>query len=255
MSALVEAKPFRVPEPPLPTADPCVIVTFGATGDLTKRKLVPALFSLACVGCMSSAFEVVGVGRKEMSEDEFRAQMREGAQGSTEMGEVSDEAWQRFAARLHYMAGDLDDGETYRRIAARLEELSAREAASANHLFYLATPPSLAPAIVDGLSAAGLSKEEKGWSRIVVEKPFGRDLTSARALNESIARAFSEQQVYRIDHYLGKETVQNILVFRFGNSLFEPVWNRNYVDYVEITAAETLGVGSRAVLRRNRCVA
>ncbi len=246
MPAIVEAKPFPVTEPSSPQADPCVVVIFGAAGDLTRRKLVPALYNLACTGCTSNHFAVLGVGRDEMSEDEFRAQMREGAAGSKEMGEFSDDEWENFAARLHYIAGELNETETYHKIAARLEELSARESASANHLFYFSTPPSLAPAIVEGLSAAGLSKEEKGWSRIVVEKPFGRDLASARELNAVIAGVFAEQQVYRIDHYLGKETVQNILVFRFGNSLFEPVWNRNYVDYVEITAAETLGVGSRA---------
>ena len=246
MPALVEAKPFPVGAPPLPKADPCVIVIFGASGDLTKRKLVPALLSLACLGCTSDGFNVLGIGRSEMSDDDFRAQMREGAKGSKEMGEAGEVDWRRFAECLHYLSGDLDDPDTYRRLGARLDEMGAAKGGSTNHLFYLSTPPSLAPAIVDGLRAASLSTEDRGWTRIVVEKPFGRDLASARALNESLLRAFDEHQIYRIDHYLGKETVQNILVFRFGNSLFEPVWNRNYVDHVEITAAETLGVGSRA---------
>jgi glucose-6-phosphate 1-dehydrogenase len=233
-------------EQTLPKADPCVIVIFGALGDLTKRKLVPALFHLACAGCLSGRFKVLGIGRAEMSDYEFRSLMREGATGSAEMGEFTDAEWQEFAARLHYLQGDLADLDTYHRVAGRLEYMATREGASNNHLFYSATLPSLAPAIVNGLDAAGLASEERGWSRIVFEKPFGRDLDSARALNELIARVFDEHQVYRIDHYLGKETVQNIIVFRFGNSMFEPVWNRSYVDYVEITAAETLGVGHRA---------
>jgi glucose-6-phosphate 1-dehydrogenase len=246
VSVVVETTPFPIAQPPLPKADPCVIVTFGASGDLTKRKLVPALFHLACTDCLSGPFKVLGVGRGQLSDDEFRDRMREGATGSSEMSELNDAEWQAFAARLHYMPGDPSDIETYHRVAARLEQMTLQEGVSTNHLFYLATPPSLAPAIVNGLSAAGLASEHKGWSRIVVEKPFGRDLDSARSLNAAIAQVFGEPQVYRIDHYLGKETVQNITVFRFGNSLFEPVWNRNYVDYVEITTAETSGVGHRA---------
>ena len=246
ISALVEAIAFPMGTPALPKADPCAVVILGALGDLTRRKLMPALFHLACVGCTSGQFTVLGVGRDDLTDEDFRARMRAGVAESKEMGDFSDDQWQQFSQRLYYVAGELQDRQTYNRIAARLQRMEEQDGASANHLFYLATPPSLAPTILAELGASGLAKEEKGWSRIVVEKPFGQDLASARALNESIASVFDESQVYRIDHYLGKDTVQNILVFRFGNSLFEPVWNRNYVDYVEITAAEPIGVGSRA---------
>jgi glucose-6-phosphate 1-dehydrogenase len=246
VSVVIEATPFPIAESSLPKADPCVIVIFGALGDLAKRKLVPALFHLAGAGCLSSRFKVLGVGREQINDEEYRERMRAGAAGSKEIGEISDAEWQAFAGCLHYLPGDLTEVETYQRIAERLKQMTLQEGASENHLFYLSTPPSVAPLIVHGLGIIKLSSEEKGWSRIVVEKPFGRDLESARALNDLIARVFDESQVYRIDHYLGKETVQNIIFFRFSNSMFEPVWNRNYVDYVEITAAETQGAGHRA---------
>jgi glucose-6-phosphate 1-dehydrogenase len=230
----------------LPKADPCVIVIFGALGDLAKRKLVPALFQLAGAGCLSSRFKVLGVAREPISDEEYRERMRAGAAGSKEVGEISDAKWRAFAGCLHYLHGELTEVETYHRIAERLRQMTQQEGASENRMFYLSTPPLVAPSIIHGLGIVRLSSEEKGWSRVVVEKPFGRDLESARELNELIADVFDENQIYRIDHYLGKETVQNIIFFRFSNSMFEPVWNRNYVDYVEITAAETEGVGSRA---------
>src|SRR5687768_8138777 len=245
MSAiLVEPSPIQLEQPKLPQAEPCVVVIFGATGDLTKRKLMPALCRLLGEGCLESV-RILGVGRSDMPGDGFRTFVHDALKNSKKIEQLDDEEWREFAQRLHYMHGELDDEETYRRVAARLDELTA-EGASQNHLFYLATPPSLFAMIVKNLGKANLANEDEHWSRIVVEKPFGRDLESAKALNATIAEVFKEGQVYRIDHYLGKDTVQNILVFRFGNSMFEPIWNRNYVDYIEITAAETGGVGSRA---------
>ena len=245
MSAVVvEPSPVKFEQPILPHAEPCVVVIFGATGDLTKRKLMPALCRLLGQGCLESV-RILGIGRNPMSEDEFLGMVREALESSKKTEHLDEEQWQKFSERLHYMAGELDDGNTYSQVSARLEEL-AKEGASKNRLFYLATPPSLFSMIVKQLGDSGLANEDDYWSRIVIEKPFGHDLESAKALNAEILQVFKESQVYRIDHYLGKETVQNILVFRFGNSMFEPIWNRNYVDYVEITAAESVGIGSRA---------
>src|SRR5689334_14023136 len=244
MSAIVvEANPVQLEQPNLPNAEPCVVVIFGATGDLTKRKLMPALCRLTDQGCLESV-RILGVGRSPMSDADFQSLVHDALKESDEIDDLNEETWREFSNRLTYMAGELDVDTTYQQIDERLKEL-ANEGASRNHLFYLATPPPLFSTIVKHLGAAGLNKEEGHWSRIIIEKPFGRDLESARALNATVAEVFKETQIYRIDHYLGKDTVQNILVFRFGNSMFEPIWNRNYVDYVEITAAESLGVGSR----------
>ena len=230
MSAiLVEPNPVSMEAPSLPKAEPCVMVIFGATGDLTRRKLMPALSRLRDQGCLEGV-HVLGVGRNQMSEEEFQSFVREALDNSKKIAHLNDQQWSEISKRLHYMAGELDDQNTYRQVQTRLEELISA-GANKNRLFYLATPPSLFGTIVKHLGEAGLANEDdEHWSRIVIEKPFGRDLESAKALNAEVAQVFKESQVYRIDHYLGKDTVQNILVFRFGNSMFEPIWNRNYVD-------------------------
>jgi glucose-6-phosphate 1-dehydrogenase len=246
LSAVFDVNPLEKfsAEPP-PAGDSCLLVIFGASGDLTKRKLIPGLYNLACVGCMNPQFEVLGVGRTPMTSEEFRAKMREAVPQSSDTRDFNESHWKEFEQRLHYLAGDITDDQFYSRLKERLGD-SKQSKSSPNHLFYVSTPASVAAPIVEGLARAGLNHNEHGWARIILEKPFGHDLKSAQELNAVLHKAFDEKDVFRIDHYLGKETVQNILVFRFGNSLFEPVWNRNYIDYVEITAAETVGVESRA---------
>ena len=241
VSAVIDVNPLEKfsLEPP-PTGDSCLLVIFGASGDLTRRKLIPGLYNLACVGCMNPQFEVLGVGRTPMSSEEFRAKLRESASESGDTRDFDESQWKEFERRLHYFVGDLNDDQFYSRLQQRVGEMQ-KSGSSPNRLFYVSTPASVAGPIIEGLARAGLNRSNGGWTRIILEKPFGRDLKSAQELNATVAKAFDEKDVYRIDHYLGKETVQNILVFRFGNSLFEPVWNRNYIDYVEITAAETRG--------------
>jgi glucose-6-phosphate 1-dehydrogenase len=229
----------------LPQAGSALLVIFGASGDLTRRKLIPALYDLACIGCVPRKFEVLGVGRTPMTTEEFRVRMREGALDSGGIRDLNQEQWANFEKRLFYLVGDAGDRDFYRHLGAKLENMH-QAGSSPNHLFYVSTPASVAGPVIEGLGSAGLNRNDRGWSRIVLEKPFGHDLESARQLNQTVLRTFDERNIYRIDHYLGKETVQNILVFRFGNSLFEPVWNRNYVEYVEITAAETVGIENRA---------
>ena len=245
MNAVVQAAPVQpATVPPLPKADSCLLIIFGASGDLTKRKLVPALYDLACAGCMAPGFEVLGISRTKMSSDTFRTAMHDFAAKSRDTRGWTDTCWDNFASRLHYASGDINDPSYFPQLKQQLEEMT-KNGSSSNYLFYVSTSASLAGPLVRGLGSVGLNKRENGWTRIVLEKPFGRDLESAAKLNQTVAEVFEEKQVYRIDHYLGKETVQNMLVFRFGNSIFEPVWNRNYIEYVEISNAEPLGVEAR----------
>jgi glucose-6-phosphate 1-dehydrogenase len=218
------------------------IVIFGASGDLTWRKLVPAFFNNACKNRLPENFNIVGVSRTNFTHDEFRSRIRQGIEDLTDIP-CSRKDWSQFAGRIWYQQGDAGMDADYAELDAFLKEL---ENSGANRLYYLATAPSLFPLIIEHLGRAGMAAADEGWRRIVVEKPFGRDLRSAVALNETVHRVFQEDQVYRIDHYLGKETAQNILYFRFLNSIFEPVWNRNHIDHVQITVAESVDVEHRA---------
>ena len=224
---------------------PCLLVIFGATGDLTSRKLIPALFNLFLGGILPKPFGVVGCGRTSLTDDSFRALLQEKCAAAT----INHPRWPEFAALLYYQALEYNDPAGYQRLAVTLTELDQRLACGVNCLFYLAVPPELYPLIGAGLTGAGLSQElveGTGWARLVVEKPFGHDLASARRLDRVLHQGFKERQIFRIDHYLAKETVQNAIMLRFANGIFEPLWNRNYIDYVGIVAAEELGVENRA---------
>ncbi|MFM9903948.1 MAG: glucose-6-phosphate dehydrogenase [Pyrinomonadaceae bacterium] len=228
------------------TADPCVMVIFGATGDLTKRKLFPALYNLAKDDFLPHTFAIIGIGRQEMTTEEFRVQMvanlREFIPNGPEEKLVT---W--FEERIYYTGGDFDDDKKlFGDLKDLIGEVTTKHQIPDNYFYYLATPPDLFANVTHKIVKNGLGKEDNGhWRRFIYEKPFGRDLESAQNLNADLLKTVNERQIYRIDHYLGKETVQNILVFRFGNSIFEPIWNRNYIDHVQITVAESLGVEQR----------
>lgn len=223
------------------TDNNCIVI-FGASGDLTHRKLIPALYNLYKIGRLSENFSVLGVARSELNDETFREKMREALIHNEE---TTPETLDAFCSHLYYQAVNTSDAQDYGKLVPRLDNLHDKYKTCGNTLYYMSTPPSLYGVIPECLAAHGLNTEEYGWKRIIVEKPFGYDEKTAQALDVQIHRFFEEHQIYRIDHYLGKETVQNLLVLRFSNGWFEPLWNRNFIDYVEITGAESIGVEER----------
>ncbi|MFB3925908.1 MAG: glucose-6-phosphate dehydrogenase [Syntrophales bacterium] len=229
--------------------EPATVVIFGASGDLTRRKLIPALHSLNCEGLLHEKTRLIGIARTCFADEEFRRKLYEGVEAYSRFKPDKENIcarWPGFATRLNYICGNYDDPGTYLRLLEYMDRNDPEIESSGNCLFYLATPPILFPVIIEQLGKAGLHESKKGWRRIIIEKPFGRDLPGAQQLNALIHKYFVENQIFRIDHYLGKETVQNILTFRFANTIFEPIWNRNYVDHVQIGVAENIGVEHRA---------
>lgn len=231
---------------PSDPAGPCAIVIFGASGDLTKRKLLPSIYHLVANGVLRKEFAIIGVGRRDWSDRDFRGHLRE-AMEEFASPNIDNELWDLFEDRLSYCSGSYTDLETYRKLDRMLEQEATARETGGNVLFYLSVPPESFGSISTYLGESGLLREPAGnWRRVVIEKPFGHDLASAMELNLTLSKVMAERQVFRIDHYLGKEVSQNLLVFRLGNSIIEPVWNRNHIDSVEITAAESIGVEGRA---------
>ncbi|SEJ01845.1 glucose-6-phosphate 1-dehydrogenase [Deinococcus reticulitermitis] len=238
--------PFRSAMRRSRAPEPATMVIFGATGDLARRKLLPAIFGLWQDGLLGSAFNIVGVGRQEMTDEAFKDYALEALRTSRETDEIQPGSLEKFRELLYYEYGEFSGDEVYEKVRTELDRAEAAHGGRKNALFYLSTPPSLFEPISSGLGRLGLQNESEGWRRLIIEKPFGRDLASARELNDDIHRVWDESQVYRIDHYLGKETVQNLMAIRFGNAIFEPLWNRSFVSHVQITAAEDLGLEGRA---------
>jgi len=227
--------------------DPAIVVLFGATGDLAHRKVIPAIYQLWRTNLLPHEFVLLAIGRRPYDDDSFRAEIRTALETHSRILPLDEAAWTSFAERIVYHHLDFHDPEGFEDLAARLATIDLERGTRGNHLYYLAIQPSQFAGIIAGLGRVGLDHErhEGGWRRVVIEKPFGHDLESAKKLNREVGRVFRESQVYRIDHYLGKETVRNLLVFRFGNGIFEPLWNRRYVDHVQITVAESIGIESR----------
>src|SRR5579884_2541518 len=228
-------------------ADPSTIVFFGASGDLFKRMLMPAIYNLRLNDILPANFGLIGFARTAYTDDQFREYCKQCVNEFSRSGPVKESLWNDLAQRISYITANFDDTAHFKTLATRLDEYEQQFGAGHNRLYYLATPPAVFPKIIAQLKRAKLdpASNTKGWSRIIVEKPFGTDLASARALQTEVEKVFNESQVYRIDHYLGKETVQDIMALRFANTIFEPIWTRNYIQSVQITAAETLGVENR----------
>ena len=231
-----------------PLPDRCGFIIFGASGDLTKRKLIPALYHMWQGGLLPDRWYVLGLGRTRMDDRHYRESVKESLDRYLCAETIPADQWEQFGRRLHYLSGDSQSADYYTLLGEKLNQLDKEHDTGGRRLFYLAAPPDLYLGIIHRLGQAGLNRSSmtSGWSRIVIEKPVGRDLASARALNQAVVRVFDEHQVYRIDHYLGKETVQNILFFRFANAIFEPIWNRRYIDHIQITVAEQIGIEHRA---------
>src|SRR5438045_3786179 len=246
MAEQIQPNPLREGLSTRAVPQPCSVVIFGATGDLTHRKLIPALYNLAADGELPPAVAVVGVARRDKPDDGFRKELGEAVRKFSRQT-VRDEIWNTFSQGIFYHRTEFHDLNGYETLAERLAQLDKERGTRGNRLFYLAVAPDQFDDILTNLKKVGLNRAVEGsWSRVIVEKPFGTDLASARKLNQVVNNSFSEQQTYRIDHFLGKETAQNILVLRFANAIFEPLWNTRYIDHVQITAGETLGVEGRA---------
>ena len=235
---------MNVCQPTPPAGDPCAIVIFGASGDLTRRKLLPSLYNLYSYGLLPHKFSIIGVSRTEWNDEDFSNEL---GKSLVNFGSqpVDPKVWDEFRQRMMYCPGDFDDPHTYECLETCLAKSTKRFGTAGNALFYLSVQPDFFAVIPDKLAERGLTREEGCWRRVIIEKPFGRDLASSRVLNAKLRAVLKEQQIYRIDHYLGKETAQNLLVFRLANAVFEPIWNRRYIDHVQLTVAESIGVESR----------
>ncbi|MSP56608.1 MAG: glucose-6-phosphate dehydrogenase [Myxococcales bacterium] len=254
MSTLADDSPSSTsPSPSAPrggpiasaTGDPCVLVIFGASGDLTRRLLLPALYHLACDGLLSGKFAIVGMAMDDWTTEAFRQRMAAQVRQFTTRTPFDEQVWNDFVDRLHYVPGKFTDAAAFERLRTVVSGLDAKLGCGGNVLFYMATPPSVFGMVSNALHSAGFDRLGEGWKRVIVEKPFGHDLASAAALNREMLKFWREDQIYRIDHYLGKETVQNLMAFRFSNGMFEPLWNRNYVDHIQFTVDESVGVEAR----------